>query len=132
MSNNSGVEINGMDEILANLEQLNINVRKVKRNALTKGAEIVDRELVKATPIEYGTSVHMKDNVVYSNMRKDKATGGDYVFVAYSKAVKHRVHVVEFGTIKQPPQNFIQGVLDKTRDDVQRAITNELKGALRV
>lgn len=46
----------------------------------------------------------MKDHVVYSKPTVNKPVSE----VGFDKQVAWRAHFVEFGTIKQPPQAFIQ------------------------
>lgn len=132
MSNNSGVEINGTDEILRNIEKLGLNVKKVTDTALKNAGEIVRKELEKNTP--YGledNGIHMKDHVVMSNAKTDTEHGGRYVAIGYPKGVKHRVHFAEFGTINQSPQAFMSKTIQSTKSKVKQEIINELKGAIK-
>ncbi|MCE4957257.1 HK97-gp10 family putative phage morphogenesis protein [Macrococcoides caseolyticum] len=131
MSNKSGVEVNGVDAIISKLESLNVNVKKVKSNALKSAGEIVRKELEKNTPISDEDDIHMKEHVVMSNMKTENKTGGSYVAIGYPKGVKHRVHVVEFGTINQSPQAFMSKTIKDVQSDVRKEILKQLKGAIK-
>lgn len=131
MANNSGVEVEGIDDILDNIEKLGLNVKKVTDTALKNAGEIVRKELEKNTPMSEIDGVHMKDHVVMSGAKTDKEDGGRYVAIGYPKGVKHRVHFAEFGTINQTPQAFMSRTIQATRLEVKQAIMNELKGAIK-
>ncbi|MCH4984219.1 HK97-gp10 family putative phage morphogenesis protein [Macrococcoides goetzii] len=133
MSNSSGVEINGTDEILRNIEKLGLNVKKVTNTALKNAGEIVRKELEKITPYDLkdDDGIHMKDHVVMSNAKTDAEHGGRYVTIGYPKGIKHRVHFAEFGTINQSPQAFISKTIQSTKSKVKQEIIKELKGAIK-
>lgn len=63
---------------------------------------------------------HMRDNVVY-----DKAKDG-YVEIGFDEDVSWRIHFTELGTIKQPPQNFIEKAIDELAQEVQMRVETEL------
>lgn len=131
MSNKSGVEVNGVDAIISKLESLNVNVKKAKSNALKSAGEIVRKELEKNTPISNDDDIHMKEHVVMSNMKTDTETGGSYVAIGYPKGIKHRVHIVEFGTINQAPQAFMSKTIKDVQSEVRKEIMKQLKGAIK-
>ncbi|TDM04065.1 HK97-gp10 family putative phage morphogenesis protein [Macrococcus carouselicus] len=131
MANRSGVEVNGTDEILQKIELLGLNVKKVTAQALKNGAEIVVEELEKQSPYDSEGNIHMKEHVVMSSVKTDKETDAKYITVGYPKGIKHRVHVVEFGTINQSPQHFMKDTIEITKDKVKDEIMKTLKGALK-
>lgn len=84
--------------------------------------EYASKQLKTKTPIDYDTKTHMKDHVVYS-----KPTAKNPISeVGFDKEVSWRVHFVEFGTIKQPPQGFIQKALKDIEGKVADIIQNEM------
>lgn len=131
MANQSGVKIEGTEQILRNIERLGLNVKKVTNQALKNGAEIVVEELEKQSPYDDEGSIHMKDHVVMSGVRIDRDTDSKYIMVGYPKGIKHRVHVVEFGTINQAPQHFMKDTIELTKGKVKAEIMNTLKGVLK-
>lgn len=64
---------------------------------------------------------HMKDHVVYS-----KAKDG-VVEIGFDSEVAWRIHFTEFGTIKQPPQHFVEKSLDDLSREVQTMVEIELQ-----
>ncbi|MCU7557257.1 HK97-gp10 family putative phage morphogenesis protein [Macrococcus capreoli] len=131
MVNQSGVEIKGTEAILDRLEAVGVNIKRAKKNALKRAGEVVEKQLEKNTPRSDKHDIHMKEHVVKSNVRIDGETGGEYIAIGYPKGIKHRVHVVEFGTINQSPQGFMSKTMQETKSEVRKVIMDELKGALK-
>lgn len=63
---------------------------------------------------------HMRDHVIYS-----KAKDG-YVEIGFDDEVAWRAHFTELGTIKQPPQHFIEKSIDELAQEVQKRVEQEL------
>lgn len=99
---------------------------KAEVEALTKAGEFAAKELEKNTPVDYDTKTHMKDHVVYSKPTKSKPV----VEVGFDKEVAWRAHFVEFGTIKQPPQSFMQQTIKDIENQVATIIQNEMRRRL--
>lgn len=89
--------------------------------------EYASKQLKTKTPIDYDTKTHMKDHVVYSKPTAKKPISE----VGFDKEVSWRVHFVEFGTIKQPPQAFIQKTLKDIEGKVADIIQNEMMRRLK-
>lgn len=89
--------------------------------------EYASKQLKTKTPIDYDTKKHMKDHVVYSKPTAKKPISE----VGFDKEVSWRVHFVEFGTIKQPPQAFIQKTLKDIESKVADIIQSEMMRRLK-
>lgn len=111
-------------------------INKVKKSAETiaaKGvnvaAEYAEKELIKKTP-RYNTptsdNIHAKDHTVIKKATKNDLTAQ----IGFDKQVAWRVHFVEFGTIKQKPQPFIQRTITDVENEVADIIQKYLKEAL--
>lgn len=92
-------------------------------------SEYAEKELKRNTP-EYNTAtsdkVHAKDHTAIK-----KATKGNMsAEVGFDKEVAWRVHFVEFGTIRQRPQPFIQKTIKDVEDEVADIIQKYLREAL--
>lgn len=99
---------------------------KAEVEALTKAGEFATKELEKNVPVDYDTKTHMKDHVVYSKPTKSKPV----VEVGFDQEVAWRAHFVEFGTIKQPPQAFMQQTIKDIETQVATIIQNEMRRRL--
>ena len=69
----------------------------------------------------------MKDHVVYSKPTVNKPVSE----VGFDKQVAWRAHFVEFGTIKQPPQAFIQKTMRDIENKVADIIQSEMMRRLK-
>lgn len=99
---------------------------KAEVDALTKAGEYAAKELKTRTPIDYDTKTHMKDHIVYSKPTANKPVSE----VGFDKEVAWRVAFVEYGTIKQRPQAFIQKTMKDIENEVVVIIQNEMRRRL--
>lgn len=97
-------------------------LEKAMIKSVEAAGEYASKQLKTKTPIDYDTKTHMKDHVVYSKPNAKKPVSE----VGFDKEVSWRVHFVEFGTIKQPPQAFIQKTLKDIESKVADIIQSEM------
>lgn len=104
-------------------------IGKTKKQFKTAAAKSVEsggayaaRYLRVKTPVDYDTKTHMKDHVVYSKPTANKPVSE----VGFDKQVAWRAHFVEFGTIKQDPQAFIE----KTLKDIESKVTDIIQSEM--
>lgn len=95
---------------------------KATVKAVEVAGEYASKQLKTRTPIDYNTKTHMKDHIVYSKPTVNKPVSE----VGFDKEVAWRAHFVEFGTIKQPPQAFIQKTMSDIENQVATIIQNEM------
>lgn len=95
--------------------------------AVEVAGEYASKHLKTKTPIDYDTKTHMKDHVVYSKPTVNKSVSE----VGFDKQVAWRAHFVEFGTIKQPPQAFIQKTMRDIENKVADIIQSEMMRRLK-
>ena len=89
--------------------------------------EYASKQLKTKTPVDYNTKTHMKDHVVYSKPKVNKPVSE----VGFDKEVAWRASFVEFGTIKQPPQAFIQKTMRDIENKVADIIQSEMMRRLK-
>lgn len=99
---------------------------KAAVKAVEVAGEYASKQLKTKTPIDYNTKTHMKDHIVYSKPTMNKPVSE----VGFDKEVAWRAHFVEFGTIKQPPQAFIQKTMKDIENQVATIIQNEMRRRL--
>jgi len=128
------VKITGVNEIIEALSKKESDIRKATNKANTAGAKVVAAELERTVPKSgiIGSSLpSLKDTVSISNNKTNKDTMQSYVAVGFPKSTSYRIHFVEFGTIKQSPQGFMEKAVQTTANDVQAAMIAEVKKVLR-
>jgi HK97 gp10 family phage protein len=97
-------------------------LEKAAVKAVEVAGEYASKQLKTKTPVDYDTKTHMKDHVVYSKPSVNKPVSE----VGFDKQVAWRAHFVEFGTIKQPPQAFIQ----KTMRDIESKVADIIQSEM--
>lgn len=100
---------------------------KAAVKAIEVAGEYASKQLRTKTPIDYDTKTHMKDHVVYSKPTINKPVSE----VGFDKQVAWRAHFVEFGTIKQTPQAFIQKTMKDIEGKVADIIQSEMMRRLK-
>lgn len=102
-------------------------LEKAMIKSVEAAGEYASKQLKTKTPIDYDTKTHMKDHVVYSKPTAKKPVSE----VGFDKKVAWRAHFVEFGTIKQDPQAFIQKTLNDIESKVADIIQSEMMRRLK-
>lgn len=117
----SGVELQGVDQMLATIRQkLNSGVQRVENQGLRAAGEIVaaaQREKVAVSSVEH---VHIKDDIVVSNVRRDG--GQRFVLVGPGKKTGWRAHFLEYGTKNTPAQPFIYPAFHENKARLSQVI----------
>lgn len=111
-------------EVANGLKKIQKSIRKAEKEALTEAANHVANKLEQNTPKSKDGTDHAKDHVVQSTVKDGMAE------VGFDKEVAWRMHFVEFGTIKQRPQGFVQKTQTQVEQEVVEIITKALGGAL--
>lgn len=110
----------GIDGIEKELDKLARKNTRAAKAAVQAGAQVFAEALERNTPRGRESDhdphkVHMKDNVVYTKAKED---GEIYASVGYGKETASRLHFSNFGTIKQPPQHFIE----RTSNEMEQTV----------
>ena len=100
---------------------------KAAVKAVEVAGEYASKQLKTKTPIDYDTKTHMRDHVVYSKPAVNKPVSE----VGFDKKVAWRAHFVEFGTIKQDPQAFIETTMRDIENKVADIIQSEMMRRLK-
>lgn len=113
------------------LKRLGANYKKAEAKAINEASDFVKKELVKNTPRYTGLKntgkrgkymlEHAEDHIVNSKAKNGKSE------VGFDDDVAWRVHFIEFGTINQRPQAFVQ----RTQRDVQIQVIEIMTNVLR-
>lgn len=102
-------------------------LEKAAVKAVEVAGEYASKQLKTKTPIDYDTKTHMRDHIVYSKPTVNKPESE----VGFDKQVAWRAHFVEFGTIKQDPQPFIETTMKDIENKVADIIQSEMMRRLK-
>lgn len=111
-------------EVDKGLKKIQKSIRKAEKEAITEATKVVAKQLEKNTPKSKDGKDHAKNHVIQSGVKDGMAE------VGFDKEVGWRMHFVEFGTIKQRPQGFVQKTQSQVEQEVIEIITKALGGAL--
>lgn len=118
----------GFDELLNNIHKLQVNNRRVARQAVDEGANLFAENLRDNTPIDEGD---MLDDVSVTGFR-----GGGYgqieKDIGYGKSTGYRVKYPDDGTIHQRPQNFKERTISEATPKVQEVFVDKIKEGLKL
>lgn len=125
-----GLEVTGINEMLANIGKLGKNVEKVKKKALSKGAEVLKAE-ISQNAVRSGTHAkHMADNIEISDIAVG-SDGSEYLLVGPTKDYFYG-QFLEFGTVKMRARPFMEPALLSKKQEVLEKIAEEIRSELNV
>ena len=125
------MSLQGLEELVKNLEQLGQRAGKVENEALRKGAELVQIEASRKAPRSKMTKAHLADNIVISKVKKGE--GGKYIEVGPTKGDNSPFFYgkfLEWGTSKMPARPFLYPALLQSKDRAIAAMAEIIKGAI--
>ena len=115
----TGIEIEGLENILSKLDNLDDRVNRGINKVLKESAEPLKNGIEMNVNISAKQHHHAIEDVIISRVRSD---GGNrdtnYVQVGYA-SVSWRMFFVEFGTIYQKPQHNVMNAITETKDEVR-------------
>lgn len=113
------------------LKKIQKQLNKAEKRAVEEARDLIASKLKDNTPVWDGKKYngsrgnymqeHAKDHVTYSKVKDGSAE------VGYDDDVAWRVHFLEFGTIKQLPQGFVQ----KTQIQIEQEVIELMEKVIR-
>jgi len=122
------ISLEGVNELIAQLEAMGKNVSKVENIALKAAAQPVAEDMRSLVHVSDISHKHIRDNIEISGVKKGDA--GKYVTVGPGKETAWRAKFLEFGTKNMPAAPFVQPAGEKNADNVSRIIGEKLKEGL--
>ncbi|MBS4188650.1 HK97 gp10 family phage protein [Bacillus sp. FJAT-49705] len=125
----TGIQLQGMDQLLRRLETMSNQAEVVKEKALMKGAEHLKQEISNNAPTGPG-SKHIKDNIVIEK-KMDKVLVGPERSYFYG-------HFIEFGfynvRVKRhiSARPFMAPSFENNVGQIQRIMADEISRELRL
>lgn len=124
------IEITGINEMLAKIEKLGKNVEKIKKKALSKGAEVLKTEISQNAVRSSTHAKHLADNIEISDV-KVGSDGLEYLLVGPTKEYFYG-KFLEFGTVKMRARPFMEPALLSKKQEVLEKIAEEIRSELNV
>ena len=122
------IELEGMQELLDNLQQLGQKAARIENQALTKAAEPILADAVQNAPEKTGRG---KRGLTISRPRKQGE--GRYVLVGLDRGDISEIFYMkfhEFGTSKMKARPFLGPAYEKNKNKAVEIIRNELRRGL--
>jgi len=122
------IEMSGMDELLAKVEQMGLKVSKVEGIALKAAAEPVAADMRSIVRVSRINELHIKDDIQISNVKTE--AGVKYVEVGPIKTA-WRAKFLEFGTSKMTAKPFMGPAYEQNKQNIQKIIQSSIEEALK-
>ena len=120
----ASLELEGMENLLNELEKLGVAGEKIERIALVRAGEKVKDAIVREAPHRTG---NLKQNIKVSNLKR--LDGGAFVEVYPSKNVFYAAFL-EYGTTKMKADPFMSRGYETSKEDAEKTIEEEIKKGL--
>jgi|SRR5690625_2613241 len=112
-------EIEGMDELIQQLENIGDNAGKYKKEALTKAGKILQDEVKKYVPVDTG---NLKEHIMLSDVENDTID----VYVDQQGKAYYGV-MVEEGTSKMRAQPYMFPSFQKAKGKIRAEMIDVLR-----
>lgn len=123
------LSLEGLDELLAAIEQKGLKLSKVESTALKAAAEPVASDMRSMVLVSDLDHKHIRDDIQVSNV---KTTGGiKYVTVGPGKPTNWRAKFIELGTSKMSAEPFMGPAYEQNKANITQIIRQVLKEALK-
>lgn len=117
----SGIEIDGLQELISKLDNLDDRINRGINTVLRDSAEYVQERIEINVNVSATENHHARDDVMITRVRSGgEGRDNNYVQVGYA-SVGWRMYFVEFGTRYQDGQNIIEESTVQSAADVRDA-----------
>lgn len=118
------MKLEGMDNLLNELDKLGQKGSKIENTALKEAGNIVKESIVKEVPVKTGK---LKENITVSNVKSkdgvkkvEVGPGKDEYYAAF----------LEFGTTNMNANPFISRGYENSKEEAEKVIVEEIKKGL--
>lgn len=131
--------LEGMDELLKNLELAERDINAGVNKSLTLGGEVMEEFISANTPVGKGDKYHghARDNVTKSGVRTQGGTSYKHLLVGYNQNVYWYMWFLEEGTYSKgnpkgiSPRNMVKKAFTQSQHQVQDVIAMQLEETIR-
>lgn len=126
----SGIELQGIDQMLADIRQRLGNASaRLESKALRAAGEIIAEEERSIVAVSDRTGPHIRDDIYVTKViRKD---GQKYVLVRTSSKTSWRVHWLEYGTSNMTAQPFKEPAFHARKGQAIQILADEFRKGLK-
>lgn len=120
-----GIKLEGMSDLLRNLEQAGNRGQEVAEKALNEGAKILQAKMKQMAPRSAGAGKHLAENIIISAIKDGTIEVGpqkDYFYGFF----------LEFGTSKMSAQPFAQPAFEASKGQIERKMAEVIRDELRL
>ena len=126
----SELQIEGMDELLDKLSQIESNVTLSIDGTLKEAGNNVKDEMQRLVKVSNINHKHIRDDI---QVTKIKGQGSNkYIEIAPGKDTNWRAKFLEFGTVKMSAKPFMEPAHINTKKDNSELIKKRIMEALRI
>jgi HK97 gp10 family phage protein len=115
-----GIRLDGMQELLRQLEQVGSEAERIKKDALLAGAEIIQQAASERAPRDTGK---LAENIVISDVKDGTVDIGPDRDRFYGL-------FLEFGTSKMAARPFLQPAFEESKEQVQQKMADVIRKEL--
>ena len=129
----SGMEIEGIDELISKLNSMGQNVSKLEKDILEYASEPLAKEmknLVHVSGKHAAYYKHIRDDIQISKVQEKD--GVKFIEVGPGKKTNWRAKFLEWGTSKMSAHPFAQPAFEKSKPTVLDRMKQKLKEVLRI
>lgn len=120
-------ELLGMEQLLVQLSRLGVHGKKIGKDAVQAGADVVKESMEENVNRSNKKQPHTQDNIEV----KISKTDGEYnAKISPNKEVSWRAHFLEFGTSKMSAKPFIEKSLTDNKSKVNDAMMDTIRDGL--
>lgn len=131
--------LEGMDELLKNLELTERDINAGVNKSLTLGGEVLEEFIEANTPVGEGDKWHghARDNVTKSNVRTQGGTAYKHILVGYNQNVYWYMWFLEEGTYSKgnpkgiSPRNMVKKAFNQAQYQTQDVMAMQLEETIR-
>lgn len=123
--------VEGLQELIDNVNKLGVEGKKIKEKALKQSAEKVKNTMKDKAPKSDFDKEHMADNINISDIKSED--GVDYIEIGPNKGDNSEFFYskfTEWGTSKIPAQHWAENSLLENEKDIKNIIIQELQKGL--
>ena len=122
------LELQGLDELLNQLQQISDKAGRVENKALKAGAQPIADEMKSLVRVSSIDHQHIRDDIQISGIKSK--SGIKYVEIGPGKETNWRAKFLEWGTSKMPAKPFVQISYEHKKNDVLEIMKQTIAEAL--
>jgi HK97 gp10 family phage protein len=112
-------EMQGLDELMAQIERTSLGIENAKNDALEAGGKVMQKETKNAARKRTG---NLKEHIELSDVKN-----GEINVYVDNQGKAYYGHMLEFGTSKMSAKPFMGPAFNKSKVKINQAMANKLR-----